>query len=129
MPGNWSIGKLMDYLYPDDTYENRNPGQSYICFVFLCYFYQRQKTGSTVTLLNSLITSNIIYWVSQKLNEIFFQILTSILDTNVISEEMIHLILEEKPNSDSAQKFSSKCSSFWLTSYLFCLVDVFSNRQ
>ena len=100
--------KLKEYLYPDETYENRNPGQSYICFVFLCYFYQRQINGSTVALLNSLITSNIIYWVCKKLNEIFFQILTSILDTNVIFEEMINLILEEKKQLQFGQIFLIK---------------------
>jgi hypothetical protein len=43
------------YIYPDDTYERGNPGQSWACFVFLWSFNQRWRTGFTITLLDSSI--------------------------------------------------------------------------
>jgi hypothetical protein len=32
------VTKLKDYIYSDDTCGKRNPGQSYVCFVFLLAF-------------------------------------------------------------------------------------------
>ena len=66
-------------------------------------------------------------WKFWKVNSVALHRYTDL----VLGRDRSYFIIKKTPLilPKSSLKLISKCSSFWLTTYLLCLVDMFLNRQ